>query len=332
MGFKICIIGCGGIATGYHGPSFAQYAATHPDTDLAACCDVDEARAVCFSQRFGFARHYTDFRAMLQAERPDAVCLMVPEHLTCELGCEVLRLGYPTMMEKPPGRTVEEIDRLIAAAEAGGAPVQVAFNRRYLPLLRDLVRRRDAVLRPEQVQHIRYDLTRVGRADPDFSLTAIHGIDAVRYLAGADYARIRFHYQQLPALGATVANVFMDCAMTSGATAHLEFCPVAGVVVERAAVHAHDHTFFAHIPIWNAFDAPGMLQHLVRGALVAEVSGGALSAGHGFEAGGFYAEDASFFDDLRHGRRPVCDLRSARQSVEVMQCMRERKDEYRQDG
>jgi len=75
-----------------------------------------------------------------------------------------------------------------------------------------------------------------------------------------------------------------------------------------------------------------MLQHLVRGALVAEVSGGALSAGHGFEAGGFYAEDASFFDDLRHGRRPVCDLRSARQSVEVMQCMRERKHEYRQDG
>ena len=41
-------------------------------------------------------------------------------------------------------------------------------------------------------------MTRVERRDPDFSTTAIHGLDAVRYLAGADYAEARFRYRELP--------------------------------------------------------------------------------------------------------------------------------------
>ena len=328
--FRICTIGCGNMAMAYHGPACAHYAATHPETELAACCDLDEAKAEQYRRRFGFARAYTDLVRMLEAEQPDAVCLVVPEPLTCELSCRVLRMGLPLIMEKPPGRTVAEIDRMIAAADAAGAATQVACNRRYLPLVRELTRRLGACLAPGQIHHIRYDFTRVGRCDADFSLTAIHGIDTVRFLAGADYQSIRFHYQELPALGPAVANVYMDCILTSGATAHLEFCPVAGVSTERATVHAHDHTFYLHLPIWNAFDAPGRLQHLVRGQLEADVSGAeVVEGGEDFAVFGFYAENESFFDDVRRRRRPAGDLRSARQSVEVMQCMRERRAEYR---
>ena len=328
MTFRICTIGCGHIATGYHGPAYRRYVATHPDTELAACCDLDEARARQFAECFGFARHYTDLEAMIETERPGAVCMMVSEPFTCEVACRVLRFGVPLMTEKPPGRTTDEIERMIAAAEASGAPTQVAFNRRHLPLAR-LLRSQLAGLDPAQIQHVRYDLTRIGRTDADFSLTAIHGIDAVRYLAGSDYAHVRFHYQELPEFGPTVANIFMDCILVSGGTAHLDFCPVAGVVVERATIYAHDHTFFLNIPIWNGFDAPGRLQHLERGTLIAEVDGITASSGsEDFILSGFYAENASFFDDIRSGRRPTDDLRSARQSVEVAQCIRERVSEY----
>ena len=44
-------------------------------------------------------------------------------------------------------------------------------------------------------------MTRVDRRDPDFSVTAIHGIDAVRFLARSDYAHVRFRYQEHPTSG-----------------------------------------------------------------------------------------------------------------------------------
>ncbi len=60
-----------------------------------------------------------------------------------------------------------------------------------------------------------------------------------------------------PTLGPGVANIFMDAVMASGATAHLAFCPNAGVVVERAKVHAGGHSLFLQVPMWDAFDSPG---------------------------------------------------------------------------
>ena len=75
MSFTICTIGCGSHATKNHGPAYAKYAATHPDTILAACCDLSEDKAMQFRHRFGFARHYTDLETMLRQEKPDAVLM-----------------------------------------------------------------------------------------------------------------------------------------------------------------------------------------------------------------------------------------------------------------
>src|SRR5258706_565918 len=84
---------------------------------------------------------------------------------------------------------------------------------------------------------------------------AIPGLDAVRFLGGADYAGARLRYHEQPALGPGVAHMFVDAVLTSGATAHLAFCPTAGAVVERAAVHASGQTFFLRIPMWGPLDA-----------------------------------------------------------------------------
>ena len=323
MTFKICTVGCGGMSTAVHGPSHAKYAATHPDTLLAACCDLDEQKAVRYRDKFGYARHYTDLVKMLEAERPDAVCLIAPVDLTCELSCRILAMGFPLLMEKPPGKTITELDRMIAAAEARGVPTQVAFNRRYTPVVRAL---KGMVA---DIQHIRYDFTRIGRKDADFSTTAIHGIDTARFLAGSDYKRIRFHYQEFPHLGPTVANIFMDCAFASGATAHLNFCPVSGVVVERASVYAYDNTFFMNIPISQDRAFPAALQHYEKNKLKRELSPAEAAGGaEWFEMNGFYGENAAFFDDIRSGRRPKGDLRSGRQSVEIADCIRRRQQEY----
>jgi len=329
------MVGCGEHAWSSHGPAQARYAANHPGVELAACADTDGARAARYAARFGFARSFGAVAEMLSAEKPDAVVLVVPESATPLVAPGIFGGGFPLLLEKPPGRTATEVDLLIAAAERGGpgggpVPHQVAFNRRFAPLVREMFRRLAALPTTAPLQHLHYEMTRVDRRDPDFSITAIHGIDAVRYLAQSDYAEVRFRYQEQPALGAGVANIFMDAVMASGATAHLAFCPNAGVVVERATAHAGAHSLFLQIPMWNAFDSPGRLQHLDRGVCVADLRGDAVSDGPAaWELGGFYAEYEAFLGDLAAGRSPGPSLRAARQSVVVAEHIRERRKEYR---
>ncbi len=329
MAFRICVIGCGSLSTSAHGPSCRRYADRHPDVELAACCDLDAAKAERYRGSYGFGKAYSDFRAMLAAERPDAVCLMAPVSKTRELTCAVLEMGFPLIMEKPPGLNRAECQAMIDAAERAGVPNQVAFNRRYAPLVQALKTRLEASFRPEDIQDLRYDFFRINRRDADFATTAIHGIDTVRFLAGAPYRHIHFRYQAMPALGPTVANIYMECEMASGAMAHINFCPVTGVIIERATVSLFDHTFFLNVPIWQAYDCPGRLLHLEHGAVREDIDGGSLEgASEMYIASGFYGENASFFDDLRAGRRPRGDIRSGLQSVEIADCLRQRCPEY----
>src|SRR6185295_7678437 len=180
------------------------------------------------------------------------------------------------------------------------------------------------------LQHLHYEMTRVGRRDPDFSITAIHGLDAVRYLAGADYAEAHFRYRELPELGQGVANIFVDAVMSNGATAQLAFCPVAGVLVERATAHAGDETFFVHVPMWSGVDSPGRLVQFSQGELASELSGAVCGDGTElFELGGFYRETAAFLDALAARQRPSPDLREARQSVAIAEHIRERRGGFR---
>ena len=326
---KLCQVGCGEHARVAHGPSQARCARERSHLVLAGCCDLDASRAEAFRRDFGYARGYTDPAAMLDAERPDAVVVVVPVERTGAVGSLVLERGLPLLLEKPPGATVPEVDRLIAAAEKGGrtVPHQVAFNRRFAPLVRELRRR---IEQAGPLQHVHYEMTRVERRDPDFSTTAIHGLDAVRYLAGCDYAEARFRYRELPDLGAGVANILVDAVMASGATAHLAFSPVAGVLVERAEAHAHGHSLVLHVPMWSGVDSPGRLWHYTGGRLAAEVGGDQAGDGTAlFELGGFYRETVAFLDALEEGRAPSPGLRESRQSVEIAERIRNRAVEYR---
>lgn len=328
MSFRICLIGCGYIARASHGPALVRYAAGRPGTELAACCDVDGPRAAAFRADFGVRRSYTEHGRMLDEERPDAVCLAVPPDLACAVGCDVLRRGIALLIEKPPGTTADEVDRLAAAADAGGAPARVAFNRRYSPLVRELTGRLSADGGPAAVRFLRCEMLRVDRRDPDFSLTAIHGIDTVRHLARCDYREISFRYQDVAGAAPGVANICLGAIMDSGAVASLEFLPVSGVAMERITIVTDGATWVLGLPI-GGIDGDGWLCRYSRGVLDVEITGPEVAGSAAPEVlAGFAEESAGFFDALQSGSRPAADLGTARQSVVVAQCIRERRSRF----
>lgn len=317
MPFRICSIGCGGMSSSGHGPAFARYAAAHEDTLLAACCDLDAAKAHAYAQRFGFARYYTDIDEMLRRERPDAVALIVPVQLTAALSVKLLRAGFPVIMEKPPGLNAEETNRIIEAAAQSGTPHMVSFNRRHMPLVRAF-REMEAGASP---RHLQYDFYRVGRTDADFSTTAIHGIDTTRFLAGSDYSEVHLNYAPQSGYPDRVRNIYLDCTFVNGATARITFCPVSGLLAERCTAHMEDAAIEGRFPIFGSFDLPGRVVRIERGKITdiraADPAEGA------YYNNGFYGENAAFFDAIRAGFTPVDTAASGLQTVVIADAIRQ---------
>ena len=320
MPFKIALIGCGWVSTSCHAPSYQEYAASHPGVVLSACCDTDPRRAADFRERFGFQHDYTNYLDMLDAEHPQVVCLNVPPPLIAAMGVEIMRRGYPLMSEKPPGLNVADLDRLIAAADSSRVIHQVAFNRRYMPLVTELKGR----LASQTIHHIEGRMTRIHRTDPMFATTAVHLIDAARHIVGCDYHQVALSYQELPEEGPGVANYRLEGRFTNGTSLHFSIFPLAGTDVEQFTLYALDRTFM--LDAFNSPQTPGRLRVFEKGHLDLDLDVYQLSQRReAYYINGFYHEVAAFFDAVQAGTYLPHDFRSCRQSIEIMQCLLDRK-------
>ncbi|MHA1680967.1 MAG: Gfo/Idh/MocA family protein [Promethearchaeota archaeon] len=333
---KICHVGCGRMSVMYYGPSYVTYLEHHPDSELVACCDIDEEQAKLFSSMVGFTRHYTDIDAMLDAEAPDVAVLVVAEKLIAPLATQIMGKGVPVVMEKPPGRTPAELDQMLQIAGRYGVATQVNFNRRFTPLLVELKRLLGERYPSHSIHYLGYDFWRVQRREPDFYMTAIHGIDAVRFLLDDDYKVVNYTYQPVHGEGSGFENYFLDGEMHSGTRVHLNFIVDAGVLVERVVIQAKDETIFCNIPAWGGIDTPGSILIFRNGKKLLEISGEDLLQGiedpdepHYM---GFYDELRVAFETIRVGGRPGNDLQACKQSLEVAWLMGEKGKIYRSHG
>ena len=320
---RICVVGCGAIANYMHGPSYLKCRAENTDIVLAGCCDTDETKAASFRKNFDFEKAYTDMEGMFKAEKPDALFLLSPVDSTFKLAGKILDMGLPLALEKPPGKTGEETLGLIRKAEKGNVPNMVLFNRRYSPLIRTLRELLDG-FKTEEIQLIQYDMFRINRLDDDFATTAIHAVDAVKFISGSDYQEINFSYRDYPELGKNIADVSMFFTMKSGATGNINICPVTGINMERVTVNLLNHIFILEYP-GTALSPSGRLVVINNNEITAEYNGKSMKDGDKpFEREGFFFENKHFLDMVMQGVKPSGDLASALQSVEVSECIRKR--------
>lgn len=325
--FKICLIGCGGMTQNGHGPSCQKYAQEHEWAVLAACCDLDMEKAKKTCEKFGFQRAYTDYIEMVEKEHPDVVLAITPVHLTEQISTALLERRIPVLLEKPPGMDAEQNMRIHEAAIKNNTPARVAFNRRYTPLV--LALKEEIKAAGAQLLDVNCMFVRVNRKDADFSTTAIHGIDTVKYIAESEYASVNFCYHDILVDDKNVTNIQMSAVMENGASASLTFLPCGGCVVERITVTLTGYTFFLYLPVWGGADAPGELVCFKERQEYKRISGDELVKQYTLhESNGFYAESQMFFDELRAGKRPESDVITGRSSVEIAQCIRDRQEHY----
>ena len=130
--YDVGIVGCGVIGT-----RLAESFAEHPDTTVAAACDVDVERAESFAAQRDAAA-YTDHETMLTEEDLDVLYVGVPPVHHREIAGAGLEAGVNVICEKPIAEDAETGAEL-AALEAGTDLVTaVNLPFRYTPGFVDL--------------------------------------------------------------------------------------------------------------------------------------------------------------------------------------------------
>jgi predicted dehydrogenase len=121
------------VGVGHLGRVHARIWAEHPEAELICVVDASEERARAVADELGCAAFRT------AAELPsdvDAVSVVVPTVRHAEVALPLLARGVPCLVEKPLAPSVAEADRILAAAERGGALLAVGHVERFQPGVR----------------------------------------------------------------------------------------------------------------------------------------------------------------------------------------------------
>jgi predicted dehydrogenase len=129
------------VGVGHLGQHHARLLSAMPGVVLAGVVDIDAARAQAIAAKYGT----TAFTAASGvAGRVDAVSIAVPTSVHVELALPFVDAGIPVLVEKPIAGSLDQADRLLAAAERRATMVATGHTERFnpavaaaLPLLTD---------------------------------------------------------------------------------------------------------------------------------------------------------------------------------------------------
>jgi predicted dehydrogenase len=181
---RTAAIGVGSL--GRHHARVMKTLANEGKTEFVGVCDANEetARTVGAEQNCDF---YTDWRVLL--DKVGAVSIATPTETHAEIAVEFLRRGVHCLVEKPIARTLEEADRIIAAASESGAKLMVGQLERFNPAI--------VALRPHVTKPLYFEIHRISpfparSLDVDVVLDVmIHDLDMISWFVESEIAEIR---------------------------------------------------------------------------------------------------------------------------------------------
>jgi len=306
---RVGVVGAGALANRVHYPSLAAM----PDVELAAICDLVEAKASGAAKAFGAGKVYTDYRAMLDAEKLDAVYVLMPPYHLFDVTMDVMERGLNVFIEKPPAVTTFQAELLAEAAARHKVLSMVGFNRRFIPLNR-LVRER-----LEKQGPISHCVSVFYKNSPDVAYyrgaidylhcDAIHAVDMLRWMGG-NVERVA---SVTPALGWTHENgCHAVVRFASGGT---------GVLMTDWVTGTRLHTFEMHGRGFSAFLNPDVEARVYdaqspKGETISTFAAAGSEEFHVYY--GFFGESRHFIDCVKSGQQPQTHFAEAAKSMKLV--------------
>jgi predicted dehydrogenase len=222
-----------GVGAGYFAPFHYEAWGRISDVEIVAICDRVEDRARGLMASRGIPRAYTDWKQLLEQERPDFVDVITPPDTHEEICAFAAARGIHVICQKPLATTYESSRKIVDGCTAAGVRFMVHENFRWQPWYRAIkqVQQRGDI---GEFTHLHF-LMRMGdgwapdaysarqpffRTYPRLLIyeTGVHFIDTFRFFLG-DIAAVTAQIKRLnPAIqGEDCAQVLLT--FQSGATA-----------------------------------------------------------------------------------------------------------------
>lgn len=222
------------IGVGHLGKHHARILSSTPGVALVAVVDRDEARAAEHAKASG-ATVCADVSGLAGVDL-DAVCVAVPTEDHLAVATPLLARGIGVLVEKPMTRSLDEADRMIAAARAGNAILAVGHTERFNPAVEAAL---PHVTAPKFIEVHRLSPFPERSLDIDviFDLM-IHDLDIVRAMVGS--AVVELEAVGVPVLSHRfdIANVRLKFA--SGCIANLTASRISRDRVRKLRVFQRD--------------------------------------------------------------------------------------------
>jgi predicted dehydrogenase len=134
---RVAVIGVGSMGTNH-----LRVYTELEGVKVVGASDVSQQRLDDVGTKFG-VNTYTDYRQMLEKEKPDAVSITVPtaDHET--VATVALNQGVHLLVEKPIAATVDEGRRMIALADKMNCKMMIGHIIRFNPAIQSLKARLD---------------------------------------------------------------------------------------------------------------------------------------------------------------------------------------------
>ena len=330
-GLRIGVVGCGRVAQQRHIPIIGDM----PQAELRALADVDDKTLNRLARQYGVESAYTDYRELVGSDAIDAVMVAAPTQFHAEVGVAALNAGKHVMIEKPLALSIDEVEKLEAAAAASGKTVAVAMNSRWHRLTREargIVRGgtlgKIGLLRSVFTDEFRIEETprpwmmRHDLAGCVLIEQAIHHFDLWAFLLDSEvddiYAKMEdpMSSSERAAVTATMANGVIVSAMFSEglkAVNELEIYGEDG----RLQVSVYDFDGLNVSPRWEYPGSMGPRLRRLKESLLAFPGAIKRKRTGGDWVGSYRHEWQHFLECIQNGTRPECELEEGKRALRV---------------
>ncbi len=134
---RVGLIGCGNISNAH---ARAYKALASDVARVVATADVSAELAQRRGLELEAEQIATDYRAVIENPRVDAVDICLPHYLHAEVAIAAAKAGKHVLVEKPMACSMAECKAMVAAAAEAGVTFMVAQVQRYLPSYRGVHR------------------------------------------------------------------------------------------------------------------------------------------------------------------------------------------------
>lgn len=327
---RTVVIGVGGIARSVHLPALSRI----PECELVALCDLDIRRAQAAAKTYAVPRTYALYQEMLAAERPDAAFVLVQPDQAFRIVMDCMQAGVAVFVEKPAGITLYQAETLARIARERGIAGQVGFNRRFIPLVNQVLERLKPYGLLVQVDGWFYknsDADFYGGCASAFECDTVHVIDLVRHLANARPVRAVTAAARCGDSKPENAWNSLIC-FENGVTGTVHANYATGGRVHGFALHAQGASAYINIGFGAEacearllFSESPMYSISAQGSCPPEALTLDGKKGEYFQYYGYYDEDAAFIHSLLTETPTRCDFQDALETMRLVDMMKQNK-------